>query len=52
MLHHQRDHGVPLARPFAYRGLLQRWLVALGLRRSSAGGFGGTVPQPSSGGHG
>ncbi|WP_043584698.1 hypothetical protein [Geminisphaera colitermitum] len=38
-----------VARPRAYRSLWQRWLVALGLRRSSAGGFGGVVPQPSSG---
>ncbi len=38
-----------VTRPRAYRSLWQRWLVALGLRRSSAGGFGGVVPQPSSG---
>lgn len=41
-----------VTRPMAYRGFWQRWLVAFGLRRSSAGGFGGVVPQPSSGGHG
>lgn len=37
-------------RPSIFGSLFYRIGVALGLRRNSAGGFGGIVPQPSSGG--
>jgi hypothetical protein len=35
--------------PPKYRWLWRRLLTMMGLRRSSAGGFGSIVPQPSSG---
>lgn len=38
--------------PSRFQALGYRLLVALGLRKSSAGGFGGLVPSPSSGGGG
>jgi hypothetical protein len=37
-------------KPSNFRALFYRVMVALGLRRNSAGGFGAVVPQPSSGG--
>jgi hypothetical protein len=37
-------------RPPRYRALWYQFLVVLGLRRNSAGGFGAVVPNPSSGG--
>jgi hypothetical protein len=37
-------------KPSFFRALFYRIGVAVGLRRTSAGGFGGVVPQPSSGG--
>ncbi len=37
-------------RPRRFRWLLERLLVMWGLRRSSAGGFGGMIPEPSKGG--
>ena len=40
-------------RPSRYKSLFHRLFVLAGLRRSSAGGFGGLVPEPSqSGGYG
>ncbi len=38
--------------PPRYRSLLRRAAVLMGLRRSSAGGFGGIIPLPSSSGGG
>jgi len=38
-------------RPSSFRLLFARVLVASGLRRSSAGGFGGAVPAPTEGGY-
>ena len=37
-------------RPNSFRSLFYRALALAGLRRNSAGGFGGIIPQPSSGG--
>ncbi|HEY9421285.1 MAG TPA: hypothetical protein VIW92_07725, partial [Thermoanaerobaculia bacterium] len=37
-------------RPSSFRSLFYRALALAGLRRNSAGGFGGIIPQPSSGG--
>lgn len=39
-------------RPSSFGTLFARALVLAGLQRSSAGGFGGYVPEPSQGGHG
>ncbi|MCB9596865.1 MAG: hypothetical protein H6719_29350 [Sandaracinaceae bacterium] len=39
-------------RPPAYRSLIRRAQVLMGLRRSAGGGFGGLIPLPSSGGGG
>lgn len=36
-------------KPSSFRSLFYRAMVLAGLRRNSAGGFGGKVPQPSSG---
>ncbi len=43
---------ITVAKPSRFRALGYRALVALGLRKSSAGGFGGIVPSPPSGGGG
>jgi hypothetical protein len=43
---------IAVPKPSRFRALGYRALVALGLRKSSAGGFGGIVPMPSSGGGG
>ncbi|MEM7627483.1 MAG: hypothetical protein AAF333_17945 [Planctomycetota bacterium] len=43
---------ITVRRPLGFRWLCRRALVTLGLRRNSAGGFGGVVPQPSEGGGG
>jgi hypothetical protein len=54
-------HGAPdnppalitVKRPGGFRSLFHRFAILSGLRRSSAGGFGSVVPQPSpSGGYG
>lgn len=54
-------HGAPdnppalitVNRPSAFRSLFHRFAILSGLRRSSAGGFGSVVPEPSqSGGYG
>ena len=37
-------------RPSSFRSLFYRALTLVGLRRNSAGGFGGIIPQPSSSG--
>jgi hypothetical protein len=52
-LHHQfgperRPLDVP--RPPHFRSLFERLAVMWGLRRSSAGGFGGYIPEPAKGG--
>jgi hypothetical protein len=39
-----------VTKPSGFRSLFYQFLVLTGLRRSSAGGFGGIVPNPSSGG--
>ena len=39
-------------RPTMFGSLFARALVAAGLMRSSAGGFGGVIPEPSRGGYG
>ncbi len=36
-----------VSQPARYRSLFHRFFVLLGLRRNSAGGFGGRVPEPS-----
>jgi hypothetical protein len=36
-------------RPWFFRSVLFRMLILTGLRQNSAGGFGGVIPQPSSG---
>lgn len=41
---------VDVRRPSSFRSLFYRALALAGLRRNSAGGFGGIIPQPSSGG--
>jgi hypothetical protein len=41
---------VDVQRPSSFRSLFYRVLTLAGLRRNSAGGFGGIIPQPSSGG--
>lgn len=38
--------------PSRFRGIFYRITVLMGLRRNSAGGFGGLVPEASSGGYG
>lgn len=43
---------IAVAKPSRFRAFGYRALVALGLRKNSAGGFGGLVPSPSSGGGG
>lgn len=43
---------VKVPRPSFFRSLYYRWMTMLKFRRNSAGGFGGTVPQPSEGGGG
>jgi hypothetical protein len=37
-------------RPSRFRSIFYRAFAVMGLRRNSAGGFGGIIPQPSSGG--
>ncbi len=37
---------VQVHRPPRYKGIAYRFLVILGLRRNSAGGFGGRIPEP------
>jgi hypothetical protein len=44
--------AIVVPRPSRFRGLGYRLLVAFGMRRSSAGGFGGVVPAHSAGGGG
>lgn len=39
-----------ITEPSGFRSLLRRAAVIMGLRRSSAGGFGGMIPLPSQGG--
>jgi hypothetical protein len=41
---------IRVTRPSQFRSLFYRAFALLGLRRNSAGGFGGIIPQPSSGG--
>jgi len=42
------ETAIEVARPARFRSVMYRFLVMLGLRRNSAGGFGSRVPQPSS----
>jgi hypothetical protein len=53
-LHQNGATRTPLQipRPPHFRSLLERALVLSGLRRSSAGGFGGITPDPGEGGSG
>lgn len=46
--HH--TEAIEIAKPSMFRSLFYRAFVLAGLRRNSAGGFGGIIPQPSSGG--
>lgn len=41
---------IDIPRPSRFRSLFYRAFALIGLRRNSAGGFGGIIPQPSSGG--
>ena len=45
------DHGSPkeltIVRPSHFESFLYRFLATLGLTRNAAGGFGGTVPEPT-----
>lgn len=53
VLHHQisaERQPLDVPRPRWFRSLRERFLVMWGLRRSSAGGFGGYIPEPSKGG--
>jgi hypothetical protein len=45
-----RTERLEVKKPAWFRSLFYRGMVLAGLRRSSAGGFGGIIPQPSSGG--
>ncbi len=42
--------ALEVRRPSSFRSLFYRALTLVGLRRNSAGGFGGIIPQPSSSG--
>lgn len=44
--------AITVRKPMGFGWLLQDWLARMGLRRSSAGGFGGFVPVPQQGSHG
>lgn len=44
--------GITVAKPPRFRSFLYRLLAIMGLRRNSAGGFGSSIPMPSSGGSG
>ncbi|HSG41013.1 MAG TPA: hypothetical protein VLE27_15355 [Thermoanaerobaculia bacterium] len=46
----ERPLALDVRRPSSFRSLFYRALALAGLRRNSAGGFGGIIPQPSSGG--
>jgi hypothetical protein len=41
---------ITVSKPSRFKSLFYRFGVILGLRRNAAGGFGGIVPEPSSGG--
>jgi len=41
---------IDVPKPSYFRNVFQRALATMGLRRNNAGGFGGIIPQPSSGG--
>jgi hypothetical protein len=41
---------IDIPRPSRFRSIFYRAFALMGLRRNSAGGFGGIIPQPSSGG--
>lgn len=44
------DKILKVPRPGGFRSLFYRAMAIAGLKRNSAGGFGGIIPQPSSGG--
>ncbi|MCL2799515.1 MAG: hypothetical protein FWD54_04510 [Endomicrobia bacterium] len=44
--------AVKVSKPSKFRNLFYRFSVIMGLRRNPAGGFGGMVPEESSGGYG
>jgi hypothetical protein len=46
----QRTEPLHIAKPSRFRSLFYRAFALMGLRRNSTGGFGGIIPQPSSGG--
>lgn len=46
----QAPERIQVQKPSAFRSLWQRAMVAAGLHRNAAGGFGSVVPQPSQGG--
>lgn len=46
----EQPFTLDVRRPSSFRRLFYRALTVLGLRRNSAGGFGGIIPQPSSSG--
>jgi hypothetical protein len=41
---------INVPKPSMFRSIFHRAMATMGLRRNSAGGFGGVLPQPSSGG--
>jgi hypothetical protein len=46
----QRTEPIQVAKPSFFRSIFYRAFAMMGLRRNSTGGFGGIIPQPSSGG--
>ena len=44
--------GLTVSRPALFRAVFHRFLALAGFRRHSLGGFGATLPEPSSGGGG
>ena len=49
---HSGPQEVTVAKPGMFRSFLYRLSAVMGFRRNSAGGFGSTIPHPSSGGGG
>jgi hypothetical protein len=45
-----RVQTIKVDRPSSFRAMWYAFMVTMGLRRSSAGGFGGVIPVPSEGG--
>ncbi|MBX3461150.1 MAG: hypothetical protein KF696_14485 [Planctomycetes bacterium] len=48
----QPPHELTVNKPSRFKSGWYRLLVAMGLKKNSAGGFGGWIPEPSQSGHG